>query len=95
MPALCKGGLWASCCSDACPTQEDERQGCECSTCLEVCEAVAVAATVSTAVDCATPLNQLAVPHGASAVVARSHFHDLGGVSLKIPFPEGDRPLLI
>ena len=95
VPALCEGGLLVDCCDEACPGQEDEGQECECSICLEVCEAVALVTDDSTTVDFTVAVIQHDDPLNVFCADKSSYSPEPGGVSLKIPFHDSDRPLLI
>ncbi len=100
VPALCQGGILVECCEDACPGESEPSEPCQCSSCLELCNA-AVSHTEQSSgsniernvspMDAAIPPVMIwreNVREGSTAWLAyliREH----------LPYPVPDRPLLV
>lgn len=100
VPTLCQAGIFVECCEDACPDESESSQPCQCSSCLELCNA-AVWLTEQNGrpnIDHIVPAANVAT---TPSTVRRETVHEGSPVWLAhlirehFPYPIPDRPLLV
>ncbi len=101
MPALCESGILTVCCEQRCPQSDDTDGDCECSNCVDLCNAVVTrpprAVTLAFAEFKTLPvtLPATSVMSLADWQLAKSKSSCAPPPRIKLPYAASDRPLLL